>query len=469
MRIITTFLLSVVITTLLANTTADEALKGARVSFIVQDTESGKVITSRNPNLCVVPASVTKLITTASAIEILGSNYRFSTHIEHDGYIDKNGTLHGNIIVRGGGDPTFGSAFLGSMNVMNEVRQKIQLKGIKKITGHIIADASVYNSNPVPITWCYEDVATHYGQGTYGLSYHDNICHITLESGEPGTRPRVLSVFPTIKDLLVETPVEVRSHPKDSFYIFGMPYDNKRIINGGMPANRPRYPVRCDMPNPPMLVAQHLKANLIANGVPVGGKATDSIKLMNDSIIHLFSYKSPQLREIIEKTNFKSNNMYAEHILRQLALSSKKNNISEGDGIAVLRKYWKRKGVNFDFTFLKDGSGMSPMNAYSAGFLNEILCKMTKSPRFEDFFNSLPIAGEEGTVKGFLRKTPLEGITHVKSGSMSHVQSYAGYIDYEGKKYAFTIIINNYNCKRSELRKIIAEMLMTSLGIDVED
>ncbi len=442
-------------------TSNKDPLKGARVSFIVQEAQSGTIIAERNPNLCVIPASVTKIATTATAIELLGGDYRFITRIEHDGYIDNNGTLHGNLIVRGGGDPTFGSAFLGSMNVFAELAQSIRYKGIKRIEGNIIGDESIYNQNPVPITWCYEDVATHYGQGCYGLSVHDNICHITLESKEPGSKPSVLNVFPNINNLKIETPVEVLRNAKDSIYIFGMPYDNKRIINGGMPANRARYPIRCDIPNPPMLVAELLKKRLEGNGMHISGDAISAID--NDSTTLLFEYKSPQLRKIIKHLNFKSNNMYAEHTLRQLALTHKKQGISEADGIATLSSYWKKQGVDMDFVFLKDGSGMSPMNAYSASFLNTILCKMSNSERFEDFFNSLPIAGKEGTVRGFLRKTPFEGIAHVKSGSMSHVQSYSGYINYNNKLYAFTIMVNNYNCKRSELRKIIAKMLVDSI------
>ncbi len=440
-----------------------DPLKGARVSFVVKDVSTGEIMSAVNPDLCVTPASITKLITTSSAVEILGGDYRFTTTIEHDGYIDENGTLHGNLIVRGGGDPTFGSAFVGSMNVMSELLQKVRYKGIKQIEGNIVADASIYNSNPVPITWCYEDVATHYGQGTYGLSVRDNICHITLESREPGSKPTVLNVNPKIDNFLIETPVEVLKYPDDSIFIFGMPGENKRIINGGMPANVNRYPVRCDIPNPPMLVVQMLKNRIVDAGISVSGEYTDNIGILGDTIHHLFEYKSPKLKEIIKHTNFKSNNMYAEHILRQIATTTKKKNIAEWDGVSVVLNYWKKKGVNTDFVFLKDGSGMSPMDSYNANFLTDILVEMTKSERFSDFYNSIPIAGKEGTVAGLLRRTPLEGKARVKSGSMSHVQCYAGYINYNNKQYAFTVMVNYYACSRRDVRKIITKMIVDSV------
>lgn len=439
----------------------NDPLKGARISFMVKDVETGKIIMENNPYMCVTPASVTKIITTASAIEILGADFRFETKIKHDGHIDDNGVLHGNLYIVGDGDPTLGSSYLGDRNFISDWCRRIKNQGITHITGNIIADARCYDHCAVPISWCWEDMGTHYAPGVYGLSAYDNTFSIIMESHAPESVPSVVGVYPNMPDLVIINKAKVLRQAKDSIYVFGIPYDQRRIIDGGMPANRSRYPVRCDIGNPPLFVAQNLKSTLPIYGILCDGKATDSAVISTDSLPTLVSYKSPELSDIIKKTNFKSNNMYAEHIFKHIGLSATKSEASNMHAASVIKDFWTSKGIDFSTIRLDDGSGLSPQNAYSASLLVDILCYMHNSNNAKVFYESLPTAGKEGTVAGFLYKTEMEGKAKIKSGSMSNVQCYSGYINAaNGHRYAFAAMINFYGSKRKDIRNVIKQWLL---------
>ena len=86
-------------------------MKGASFSLVIQEVGSDKAKYAVSPDLSVIPASVMKTVTTATALELLGNDYRFATSLTYDGHI-KDGVLHGNLYIEGSGDPTLGSRFV---------------------------------------------------------------------------------------------------------------------------------------------------------------------------------------------------------------------------------------------------------------------------------------------------------------------------------------------------------------------
>ena len=412
-------------------------LDPATVSYQVVDLNSGNIITERGGRQCATPASVTKIITTATALEMLGPDYRFETLIQHDGNYS-GGVINGNLIIKGSGDPTLGSFHLGSPDVIKRWAAKLYGEGLRKVNGDVVADASCFDREPIPVHWTWEDMGNYYAAGTFGLAIFDNTMRITFQSGAAGSKPQLGSVFPNIPDLKIDNQLRVLNIAADSGYIYGMPYDNKRIVLGGIPANRDRYTLRGDIPNPPLLVAQLLSKALQELGVEVVGEPTDKVRSGSDRET-LFVHSSMPLSDIIKMTNFKSNNQYAEHLFKRLALE-RYGEASNAKAAMVVKDFWAKQGVDVSALFLFDGSGLSPQNAYSAETLNGILRYMYQKSAYRDvFIQSLPRAGKEGTVAGFLAKTPLEGKVWMKSGSISRVQCYSGYYLDNGKAYAFTV------------------------------
>ena len=429
------------------------------VSYEVVNLKSGEVVASQNPMLCATPASVTKIITTATALELLGGDFQFSTYIETNGAID-NGVLNGDLIIRGGADPTLGSIHLGDRAFLDYFVKVIKHKGINHITGDVIIDPTCLDRCAASVKWIWEDMGFHYGAAAFGLSAYDNTSIITMNSGDFGTKPIITSVWPETPNLAIYNEVKTLSIPNDSVWAFCQPYGLALYLQGGMPVNRNNYVVRTSIPNPSLVVAKSLHKMLGDYGVKVDGDYSVQTEYFSEQRTLIYEYKSRKLREIIRLTNFKSNNLYAEHIFRRLGNIIMPNEATSSASIQVIKDYWAKQGVDVSALFLYDGCGLAAQNAYSAHFLNQILVHMRKSPNWDDFYQSLPRAGREGTVGSFLYKTKLQDITRLKSGSLSGVQCYSGYIMHGDKEYAVTVMVNNFTCKRKDVKKQIEEWML---------
>lgn len=425
------------------------------------DVTTGKTVASRNSNMCAIPASITKIITTATALELLGPDFRFETHIEIDGTLTADGTLNGNLIIRGGADPTLGSIFLGNRNFISDFASAIQRYGIKRINGDIISDPNCLNTYPVPLKWSWEDLGTHYGTGAYGLSAYDNTSIITLKSGGHGSKPQIIGIWPELNDMVTINNIEIPHTPKDSIVVMNAPYSKMRIMQGCMSPDKNNYIVKSSISNPPLLVAEYLAHELNDRGINVNGRARVIIDSIYNPTDTVHRNLSQPLSEIIKLTNFKSNNLYAELTFRRLGCLNMPQKATSEASVAEIKKFLSSIGIDIFGLFVYDGCGLSPHNAFSADLLTQLLLYMYNSNYSSYFINSMPIAGKEGTVGAFLRKTPLEGKAHIKSGSMSNVQCYSGYITPEsGRTYAFTVMINNYNGNRRDVKKIIEHWLI---------
>lgn len=456
------------------NLKTDKDFKNASISFFVQDVNTGEVVANLNPDLSISPASTQKLITTATALEILGSNYKFRTQLEYCGKIDKNtGILDGNIIIKGGGDPTLGSKYFAqtkTQSFLDTWTRAVFKAGIKYINGDIIGDAGIYGFQTVPPKWTWEDMGNYFGAGPNGLTFRDNSYSLFFNTSSViGGKTEIIKIIPEIRGLKINNQVISDAVHSDLSYIFGAPYTYERIITGRLPLNKTNYEVKGSIPDPAILVAQFLKKKLKINGINSGKATTFRINpnlKKTDSLQHklLYTVYSPELKEIIKITNFKSINLFAEHLYKQTQLKLANFN-SENIDKKFIKNFWQIKGMNTDGLFIFDGSGLSRYNGITAKQIVFVLRYMkTKSKNSEIYFNSLPVAGKNGTVKYICKNTSAAGNMHVKSGSLKNVRAYAGYVTTKsGRLLAFSIITNNFNCSSSQARKKI-EKVLTALA-----
>lgn len=440
-------------------------LQNANISLLVRDVATNTTVCEYHSKNSVVPASTMKLVTTATALELLGADFRFQTRLEVDGKVTADGVLNGNLYIRGGGDPTLGSEKLGDTTFLVKWVEAIKNRGIRKINGRVIADAGLFDDEGVNPKWTWEDMGNYYAAGIYGISYLDNTYRLVLRSGSVGTTPTVLRVVPEIANLKIDNRLMSSSISFDSAYFYGAPHSDYRTVTGEIPANRAEFVTKGDIPNPALLLAQHFTNRLVQNGVAVRDLPTDIVEQTSERTA-IYTHDSPPLSEIITETNVRSNNLYAECVFKYLALQNKAV-ATNAEAVQVIKAFWKSKGLSVDQLFMYDGSGLSPSDAVSAQFFVELLSYMqTKSLNKDVFFRSLPVAGENGTLKSFLLKTPLQGKVHAKSGTISRVKSYAGYIDNKGKQLVFALLINNPNGSSKALTRKMAEFLLqVSAGI----
>jgi D-alanyl-D-alanine carboxypeptidase/D-alanyl-D-alanine-endopeptidase (penicillin-binding protein 4) len=446
---------------------SDSTMQHASVSLYIINAGTGEPVIEHDASRSFSQASVMKLVTTAAAVEMLGPDHTFTTTIGYSGLL-KKGVLNGNIIIKGGGDPTLGSErfaehYKGFIDMWSE---EIRKAGIKKINGRIITDDSYYDYNPVPPNWNWEDMGNYYGAGVYGLSIFDNTLKIHFTTGDSGSVPVITSFDPVNPGTVYANHLKALGS-SDQGYVYSSPYNHYGWIRGEIPPNRSDFILKASLSDPPLLAARLLTDRLKTAGVKISGEPSTSRvlqELRGVGFTTITSTTSPPLSAIMEVLNHESVNLYAENFLKELG------KVIGGDGstragIKVVKDFLDSLGVETKGMFIEDGSGLSPQDAVNSRGLVSLLYQMKKKGNyFTEYFNSLPEAGKSGTLKNVFKDPLFEGVMRAKSGTILRVKSYAGYIRAKsGNELIFSIIINNYTGSSSRLISHIADILKEAI------
>ncbi|MES2591655.1 MAG: D-alanyl-D-alanine carboxypeptidase/D-alanyl-D-alanine-endopeptidase [Bacteroidota bacterium] len=449
---------------------ADVDLQHAVWSICVMPVKKDTILTEYQSNISLIPASTLKIVTTGAALSMLGSDFRFETKIEYDGTLDTvTGILKGNVYIVGGGDPTLESQCFkdpkDSLTTTDKWAIILKSKGIKSIEGAIIGDASIFDDNIIPPQWIWADIGNYFGAGACGLSYHDNKYTLLLKSGVNGSNTVITKTIPEIKGLQVVNTVTAGGDD-DNAYIYGAPYSYYRKIQGTIPANKTDYEVNGSMPDPALFCAQALEKSLMAVGIRSTLPPT-TIRILNETYkaadntkYTLFTNLSPPLSEIVYWTNLKSNNLFAEHLLKYI--SYKKNGLGkENDGTEIITEFWKNKGADVSGFFMNDGCGLSRSNVITTKTEAQILRLMSEDKTFDTFLNSLPVAGKSGSLVDLCTGTCAQNNLCAKSGYIIRARGYAGYVkNKKGEMLCFSLMANNYECTAAEMKKKLEKLLI---------
>ena len=447
-------------------------MRGASFSLVVKDVQEGRTVYSYDTDRLQSPASVLKTVATATALEILGEDYRYPTTLEYDGILE-NGTLEGNLYIKGSGDPSLGSSHFapGQNKFLSTWIAALQKAGIKHITGSVISDESIFDTEGVSIKWLREDMGNYYAPGSYGISIFDNMYKLSLQTGAAGTRPVLKGTEPDIPFIRFKNYLKAAPVSSDSAYIIGAPLDDVRYLYGVLPANREAYVLKGDIPDPALYLARYLTDQLQQKGIRVDGSPScyrievEENRWKKGERKEIVTTYSPTQREIASECNHVSHNLYADPLVKTVGLQYKprRNEMisSFGRGVQVVKEYWEKKGLDVFPLRMNDGSGLAPADKVSAGFMGELLVYMaTESAVSDAFIASLPQAGIEGSVRNFLKGSKLQGKAHLKSGGITGVRSYAGYITKDGKTYAVAVFSNNYSCPMSRMTRALEKLLL---------
>lgn len=436
---------------------SSDILKPASLSIAVYDLEEDKFIIQENAEKVLTAASVQKLITTAIAIKSMNPKHQFETKLAHTGTI-VDGVLRGDIYIFPNFNPTLASKrFNRDLSEITVVIKSWLFKNkIKVINGIKVIDSTI-ESETLPRTWIWEDIGNYYGANPCGTVFNENILELYFESGKPGEPTRIVKMVPDLPLLKIENRVKASEEDKDLAYCFGGPYDRGLIIEGTIPANKRSFKVKAALQRPQRGLSYLIYHALKKGGLTVkgmyGAYPKPKKKYKQFGVV-----KSESVAEIAKKTNHKSVNILAENLLQN---SHKFSNSAE-DVENWVKRYLKTQfEVDVTGMAIKDGSGLSYFNAISSKQIVQLLVKMKDN---QSFRKSIPVAGKSGTVRSFLKNSTLNGNVRCKSGSMTGVRSYAGYINNNsGKRLAFSIIVNNAEGMDSEL-KIKIEELMNHIG-----
>ncbi|MGJ8726650.1 MAG: D-alanyl-D-alanine carboxypeptidase/D-alanyl-D-alanine endopeptidase [Roseibacillus sp.] len=445
---------------------ADPALKTASVGFAMipleePKTEAATKVTEddeateeseakeptpsllHNPDLALTPASVQKAITTATALQILGPDYKFQTRLYRDG---------DNLIIKGGGDPLLAST---SLNVEFPTWHKALLAAdLSEITGTLIADPSRFEDRSTPNQWLWGDIGNYYGAGPCGLNFHKNSYQITFKPGNSGSPARLVSTYPKPPGVTFENHMRTGSSSSgDQGYAYVGPRRKLITLRGSVPAGG-NFTIKGALPDPPLSCLTAFQSYLKKNDFSVAKiKVQRGTTTKEEHLLH--TTKSPALSKLIISTNQKSINLNAECLFKALT--------PQGTTLAAQKKlvsHWKEQGVNLNGFIAHDGSGLSPQNTLTARQTAHILKLVAHSEHAPIFRTSLPVAGRSGTMRYFGSGTSAEGRVIAKSGSMERVRAWAGYlVTKSGDKYAFALLINHYNGTDKAIRNASARLL----------
>ncbi len=443
----------------------DKDLKHATYSFCVMEASSGSLLKEYNSEVALIPASTLKIITTSAALGILGKNYTYKTNynlLRDAETIEKS--THFNIQVEGSGDPSFNSSYFYSNDSLFflPVIQKLKTKKIKQLSTSIIISNSIFE-NSIPSHWIWGDIGNYFGAGANGLSYKDNKFSIFYHSGPTSSRAEVTNISPNyFKERMTITSDVLSLGAGDEAYVFGDPNSYVRQVKGTIPANKSNYEVEAQMPEPELFFKNQLTEQLTKNNFFSNVKEAE-IDWSSSSITSekLYTHTSPRLEKIIYYTNTKSNNHYAESLLKTVgAFKTGKQGTTE-NGINAVINYWKDRGVDVSGLHMVDGSGLSRANTVTAKLQATILSKIYRDTVMYNVFNeSLPVAGKNGSMTNLCKGTFAENNLRAKTGYINRARGYCGYVKTKkGKELAFSVLFNNYDCSAKEMKLKIEEFL----------
>ncbi len=457
---------------------ASPATRYGTVALSVRRVRDGEEFIGYNARMSLPSASTLKLITTATALAVLGPNYVYTTTLEYDGTI-KDSVLTGNLYIRGTGDPSLGSwrfpNYYDLPTLLKSWSDAVRAAGIRRIQGTVVGDASLYDDLTTPETWPFGDLGNYYGASLSAVNINENLYRVFFRPGKSvGTPATVLRTDPLLPYLNFRNTVTTdAANTGDQVNILGAPFMNQQWLTGKVPMGEPanEFSVKGAMPDPAYFSAYALQNQLIQDSVSVsnlptsvgGGLSTTVVTMGKRTMLN--QHKSPLLTELVQQTNFQSINLYAEALLRTTALALTKPVRSTNASIDALIAFWKSKGVTLDGFRIRDGSGLSTVGALTADNMTGILSAMGRDKAFPQFFETIPIVGQTGTVKSLARGTAAAGNIRAKSGSIEGVRAYAGYFTAkDGEQMSFCILVNKFTPGQNrvvtkELEKIFAGLV----------
>lgn len=415
--------------------------KSSHIGIVVRDLSTGKDIVNYNAIKSLAPASVMKSVTTATALSLLGPDYRYQTDVYLRGDVE-DGCLNGDIVIKGAGDPSvYSKEFPENHHLISDIVLRLKEKGINKIAGWIVVDDSKYEDQGQILTWELEDLGYSYGAGLYSFNYSDNVFELNTNN---------LSTSPFIPE--IEAIVRQSDKLNDRYHGLNSPL----YIIYGKDVLKPGNKVVLPMYNPSLSFIHDLRSALETDGIRFVDTEEEST---NDSI-PLLTNLSPRLEEIMKSLMVRSDNMMAEATLRTIAPDS----LLPG-AIDVELDFLKNKGIAVDDVVIRDGSGLARGNTLQPKMLADMLEMMSKSENADKYISFFPRAGKEGTMRNFLPKSRFTGRLALKTGSMSGVLCYAGYLlDYKNRPtHAVVVMVNNFNCSKSSVKNAVENFIRQTL------
>ncbi|MBD2044860.1 D-alanyl-D-alanine carboxypeptidase/D-alanyl-D-alanine-endopeptidase [Coleofasciculus sp. FACHB-64] len=411
-----------------------------------------RTLYSREPDRYFIPASNTKLLTTAAVLNKLGSQFRIRTSVY--------GTNGGELRVVGRGDPSF------SDTQIRGLAQQLKRQGIRQVQQLIVED-DYFQGQAVNPSWEWGDLQAPYAAPVNSLILNQNATVLTLSPRSPGQPLQTAWIDPIA---LTQWRIEnntVTSEAKSPAAIAVSAVLGKPVlqIKGQLPAGAEPASLGVAVLDPAQYFLQHFRRALVIAGIPIAQSQVGSGRERGNER-ELAAVESPPLETLLMETNQNSNNLYAEALLRTLGAAGKgeETTLSENSaamGLAAVKQALTELGVDPNSYVMADGSGLSRHNLVSPKALVQTLEAIAQTKEAAIYRASLPVAGVSGTLKSRFQNTPAQGIVQAKTGTMSGTVSLSGYMNHpEYQTIVFSILVNQSDQSAPTIRQAMDEIVL---------
>jgi serine-type D-Ala-D-Ala carboxypeptidase/endopeptidase (penicillin-binding protein 4) len=438
-----------------------DKMKQTTVAVSIKSCRTGQSILEHNSQKALPTASTLKLITTATVLESLGANFQFKNTISFDGFIE-NSVLNGNVYFKGSGDPTFASDRFEKKleTILQEIKSSIQQLGIQTINGDIIIVDSSFSLYDIPDTWAWNDMGNYYGAIPSDVNFNENKFSVYFNTTTLGTPATMAKISPLDDDwVFINQVIAAPKGTGDNVYFYSSPLGSTILMKGTLPINSTNFEVKGSIPNPPQSFGKLLKKVFIEHGISVRGNAKVQ-NYMPPTTTKLVEFLSPNLKKIAKECNFYSINLYADAFLRLIGKSNNESPTFE-NGSKFMKTFWQNKGIDMTNFNAKDGSGLSPQATVPPHLMTTILAEASKNTAFQDFYETIPVVGQNGTVANTAKNTKAAGNIRAKSGSIEGTRAFSGYFKAKnGDLLTFMVVVNHFNdAQKVEVRKFLSTIL----------
>jgi D-alanyl-D-alanine carboxypeptidase/D-alanyl-D-alanine-endopeptidase (penicillin-binding protein 4) len=405
----------------------------------VYDIDAGEMLYSRNADRGFLPASNQKLLTTAAALDLLGSTHRYETSLHFNGTTDGS-LMRGDLMLDGTGDPTFGSLEMRTGDPLEAWAERLADMGVERIEGRLIGNDNAFDGRPYPDGWSVNYITRqkgrHLGASAGALSYRDNVVPLTIDATQPGQPPRAAVQPPGI--VSVDNRATTSARWRGSTLQVERTFSTNELVLTGSVARSYDGSIAVPVSDPTAFTLRSFQHHLAEAGIETDLRLVD-VDTIEDPPARtdpLFVSYSPPLAEIISVINKESNNFYAEQVFRSFGWGGSTRG-------AARRAESFLQSANIDARHLRiaDGSGLSRKNLITPRALVRLLAHMTDHPAQEAFQSSLARGGERNTTLDYR----LNGAVSAKTGSLEFVRALSGYTERpNGNRVAFVLFANNY-------------------------
>jgi D-alanyl-D-alanine carboxypeptidase/D-alanyl-D-alanine-endopeptidase (penicillin-binding protein 4) len=416
----------------------------------IRSLQTGETLFELDADRLMMPASNMKILTLASAAEILGWDYRFTTTLETSAVVE-GGVLKGDLVVRGGGDPTINARDGRAASVLSQWIGTLRTAGIQSIDGRIVGDDQLFDDDGLGPGWAWDYLQFGYAAPVGALEFNENLATLSIAPGAiAGDPARVsltagagLRVINRVRTVGADATTEINYRRRLDEPVLEV---TGTIVLGSAQQSRSVAVV-----NPTTYFAQCVKDALVEGSIAVSGPAVDLDDIAGEIAASaserrvVATSESPTLRDVATVLMKVSQNLYAETLIKAIGARRGGLGTYEG-GLAAARAAIASWAIPSDAYVMADGSGLSRYNYVTARTVSTILERMYKDERHRDAFSAtLPIAGKDGSLATRMRRTRAEGNAIAKTGSISNVRTLSGYVrSRDGETIVFSILANDF-------------------------